>query len=181
MSDLTFRSIARSNMPVSSKASFFEKWLATSGDRYTAAMARVGASGVATAHVVRQYGEAGITGMALAALAVHLPSGLDIGGKAPIDLGIALIGAGVAIGMPHEDVATDARNIGAVAGGIYAFRQTGKYLATKLKAEGKALPAGGTFSGDDDENEWRHPSMTGDVGTSAGYGVDPVVDLASKL
>src|SRR5208282_1969139 len=106
MSDLVFRSIAHSNMPTRHKESFFSKWL---GGGHSA-LSRVGDSSVATAHVVRQYGEAGLTGIALAAMAVHLPEGLDIGGKAPIDLGIALLGAGVAIWMPREDVSTDARN-----------------------------------------------------------------------
>ena len=173
MADLV-RMISQSNLPRHAKSNLFSEFISKSGDSYSAALARVGAHGVATAHVARQYGEAGITGIALAALAVHLPTGLDIAGKAPIDLGVALLGAGVAIGMPHNEAAVDARNVGAVAGGIYAFRQSGKFFATKAKANGQKI--GGTFAGDDD-SEWSNPSLSGEAGAVG----DPLVELASRL
>ncbi len=175
MADLA-RYIASSNIPGYAKGAF-TRWLAASGDLMPAAAVPGAMShAVAGIHVVRQYGEAGITGAVLAALAVHLPTGLDLGGKAPIDLGVSLAGAVLAVAMPREDGATSARNIGAAAASIYAFRQTGKFLATKTKAAGKKV--GGTFAGDDDSPEWSHPSLSGDGTASV---ADRLTALAASL
>jgi hypothetical protein len=169
---LSFRSLARSNVPVHHKETLFSKFLGSGGHAH-AAMRRVGDHGVAAVSVIRQYGEAGITGLALAAIEVHAKNGLDYDGKFPIDFGAALILGGIAVANPGEDFATSARNIGAIAGGIYAFREGGKFLATKKKTSASGSAAG-TAAGDDDA-EWSRPSMTGEAG------VDPLVELAARL
>src|SRR5260221_5894039 len=60
------------------------------------------------AHVIRQGGESMLTGLALGA--IHAKKGLDYQGKYPLDLGLAAAGYLAALGISHDETATDARN-----------------------------------------------------------------------
>jgi len=157
MSAALVHSIESSNLPSAKKSA-----LAGMIDRMRSGgraglIARVGKHGMATAHVVRQYGEAGVTGAALGLAHVMLPTGLDVAipktkVHIPIDLVGAVIGAGVAMAMPYEEGSTDARNVGSSMATVYAFRKTYDFLAAKAKKAGKKV--GGTFAGEGDEDEW---------------------------
>lgn len=99
-------------------------------------------------HAVRQYGEAMLTGAALGAINAEFAEGLDPHGM-PIDLGLAIAGAvgSLALASGHvsptgEELAADARNIGAAGATIYSFRKVDKLLRTKRGA------VAGEFSGE---------------------------------
>jgi hypothetical protein len=87
----------------------------------------------ASGHALRQGGEALLTGAALGALHVELPTGLDVR-KVPVD---AVAGALLLVsGGAHSEVAQDLRNAGGTALGIYAFRKTHDFLEERKRAKG---------------------------------------------
>jgi hypothetical protein len=153
MSTDLVHSIASSNLPTHHKRSIIGDWMGRARSGGAGLARRVGTHGMASVHVVRDFGEGAMTGAALAA--VHATVGLDVEipgtkHKVPADLGVALLGAGIAIGMPLQDGARDARTIGAQAGAIFSFRKVYDFVAAKRKAAGHTVPA---FSGDYAE-EW---------------------------
>jgi len=100
-------------------------------------------------HVVQTgqaYGEGVATGAVLGALNAELATGLDVQGKYPIDGAVALAGAVLPLLPMFHDVAADARNIGASAATIYAFRKTDKLL--RAKRAGMAGDFGAESTGD---------------------------------
>ncbi len=122
-----FHDLGRSNMPHSAKTTL-SRWIGmASGGLATARPAHLESHGM---HAMRQYGEAVITGALLGVISAEAKQGLDPKGV-PIDGGLALFGllakviGGATSGEhPHgQDLASDAGNIGSVAGGIFTFRK----------------------------------------------------------
>lgn len=104
-------------------------------------------------HAVRQYGESVLVGAALGAINAEFAEGLDPHGV-PIDLCVAGLGAvgSLALASGHvspsgEELAADARNMGAAGATIYAFRKVDRLLRTKRGA------ISGEFSGEYNDGE----------------------------
>lgn len=146
-------SIARSNMPTDVKKSAIRKWYEgiTGG---ISGIQGVGKHITEGGHVIRQSGEAMITGVALGLLDAE--KGLDIGGI-PVDGVIAGLGFVGSIAFAHDPygICADMRNIGSDALSILLYR--------KAKA-------------------WREKGKTTPVSTAHGdMGDDPIVSAAKDL
>jgi len=143
---------------------------------------QVGAHVIEGAQVVRSGGEALITGGILGLLHVELKGGLDAkmgNSLVPVDGAIAALGLGGAIFAANHPtgIATDLRNIGSTALGIFTFRQTLALLGEKKLATGGTI--GGTLgpkpkakiAGDIDEG-----FAASDIGAD-----DPIVAFARSM
>lgn len=121
--------------------------------------ASAGEYAVGSLQAVRQYGEAVLTGGALAAMHVHGKNGLDLqflGVKVPIDFALATIcGLGAVASAGHE-CSRDALNVGSDAAAVFTFRTMTDLLAERKLATGAALPRhltpGSRIAGEDDDD-----------------------------
>lgn len=120
-------------------------------------------------HALRQTGEAVIVGGLLGAL--HAAGHLDAGpsGKVPVDLAVAGVGLAYALMKSHDEMATDARNIGSLALGIYSFRHVDSFIGTKRLAAGESRGVTKSLAAHGDDA----------FGLSAGE--DPIVSFAKTL
>lgn len=119
-------------------------------------------------HPIRTGVEALATGGVLGAL--HATVGLDVKGKYPVDLGVGV----VALASSAASRSADMENVGAVAMGTFAFRQTFGFMSEKQLAKG--LPVKGTF----------RPLISSKAGALAAHGdfdigEDPILALARTL
>jgi hypothetical protein len=120
----------------------------------------------------RQGAESLIAGMALGAINVESPGGLEPGGVHVDGVAGLLFLAGSGIGA-ESDMASTARNIGSVCTGVFGCRVTTKLLVEKRLAKGQAIPKHLSFSS----------SHSGEVPVSSHNNVsqDPIVLAAEGL
>jgi hypothetical protein len=124
-----------------------------------------------TLSAFRQGAESFLTGVALGALEVEGPGGLDPAGV-PVDGAAALVFlAGSALGAKSE-MSPTARNVGAVSAGIFGARMTKKLLIEKRLAKGKALPKHLQYQGS---------TVSGDAPSRMDVSNDPIVRAAEGL
>jgi hypothetical protein len=161
MASALARYVQKSNMHPAAKSEI-GKWMEQFRDGGGVIVAKAGAHALATVDVIREYGEAGLTGAALGALHARLPNGLDVPLSAqaaagsttttpaaadiPIDFVGAVLLAGVAIAMPSQPASVDARHIGAACATVFSFRKTFGSQSTAITAAGGHV--GGTFAGE---------------------------------
>jgi len=127
---ITYHSMAQQGHNPAPDKSPIQKWIAKlTGARHSGSQVAHHA-----AHGVRQYSEAGLTGIGLAAIDVKRP---DLSDK--VQIGMAIAGAAGAMISATEDYATDLRNMGATSFGILTFRKGKELIAKKMNAP--ALPA----------------------------------------
>jgi hypothetical protein len=127
-------------------------------------LAKVGQHGLAAAGVIGDYSLSAASGIGLGLAHVYLEGGLDwkipgTSGKrfVSLDFAGALLGAGIAIGMPGEVGSRVAGQLGANMGAIFGFRKTYDFFAAKQKKAGKKV--GGTFGYEDGDSEWANPTL----------------------
>lgn len=97
------------------------------------------------AAVLRQGGESIVVGGVLGAIAGNRAAGLDVG-KVPIDGVVALAGLVGGVALAGTDFAAEARNAGATAAGVLAYRKTAEYFKAK---KGGATSAAAKVHGED--------------------------------
>jgi hypothetical protein len=134
------------------------------------------------AQVIRQGGESLLTGGLLGFLHVELKGGLDMqmgNSTVPVDGAMAVLGLGGAIAAATHPtgIATDMRNIGGTALGIFSFRKTLELLGEKKLATGGSIggklgpKTGAKVAGDIDEG-----IAASDIGAE-----DPIVSFARSM
>lgn len=96
---------------------------------------------------MRRGGVALVHGGILGVLQATLPRGLDTLGGLDAMVGVAAMIAAVGAG----EFATEARTIGSVSLGVWAFRRTDRLMTTARETHA-AERAGDTISGEDDED-----------------------------
>lgn len=142
---ITFQSLANSNMPAEQKSAI-RRWYESSmgpGGGNTYALAKLHAK--AGLEGVRSGGEAIVTGSILGTMHAMLPTGLDVK-KVPMDavLGVAGLAAGAV--LAQEEIGPDARNVGAAALSIFAFRKTHD-LVREVRIKRSGVGAGAAVNG----------------------------------
>lgn len=116
-------------------------------------------------HAIRAASEAAITSAGLAALDVHLPTGLDVrvtkeavgadgkmraGMVLPVDGAVAALGLVAGVMLAHEGAngpAADFVNIGAAATAVYGFRMTRNFLGKRRVEKSGMVPGYSLQSG----------------------------------
>lgn len=164
-----FDAIEGSNMSPSKKSAL-RRWF---DSRATGMVARHGGRVMKHAteglHAARQGGESLVSGAILAAVDVEV--GLDVK-KVPVDLvgGIGFMALGTAMAGHESGLNCDARNVGASALTVFAYRKTYALLHEKKTAAGeKPKGIAAKVAGEYDE------------GDSPEYGEDPIVRAAKNL
>lgn len=117
--------------------------------------------------MVRQSGEAGLTGALLGTIHANAKTGLDVHGI-PLDaVGWALGTIGSVAAADHE-LGTDSANIGANCLAVFSFRMTTNFLVKRAVSKGKAVPPhlipGSTIAGE-----------------SSVHGEDPILKAAREI
>ena len=135
------------------ESSLGQRWRALSTSGKMNALSRVQKHGLASVNVVRQYAESGVMGGLLGAAHVMLPHGLEIPipnsqWKVPLESVVMVAGGLIAASAPSDNLSDDARNLGAAAASVWAFRKSFDFMATKRRAAGQLV--GGKFGGEDD-------------------------------
>lgn len=117
-----------------------QKWIA----KLTGASGSGSATMHHVAHGTRQYGEAGVTGFALAAVDTYRPQLSD-----KVQAGVAIAGAVGSVWKATEDYATDLRNVGSDAFAILLYRKS-KELLEKKRAQASTTKVAGEFGDEED-------------------------------
>ncbi len=134
--------LAQSNIPIERKTGIMRLYERATGILPSSAASLSVSPPVREAfHVVRQGGEALVTGGALGLLHANLKNGLDrFGPKLPIDglaAAIGLIGS-VFLANDVTGIGTDMRNIGSDALAIFIFRKTHDWQSEKTPIHGES-------------------------------------------
>lgn len=111
-----------------------QHWYDEMNSRQSDKVALVKARAIQAGQVIRGDGEGGIVGAIMGTLHHHLPNGLDLGGKYPIDgIGALLTGA-AAIASAGEEGSVDIANASIACTAIFTFRKSyDMWVESKLK------------------------------------------------
>lgn len=172
MPDLAmYNAIEGSNMPSRQKSALRKWYEGRVGGLVSRHGGRVARHATEGLQAVRQGGESLVAGAILAAVDVEV--GLDVK-KAPVDLiaGAGFMALGTAMAGHESGLNCDARNVGASALTVFAYRKTYALLHEKKTAAGeKPKGIAAKVAGEDDY----------DNGDSPEYGEDPIVRAAKNL
>jgi hypothetical protein len=131
--------VESSNIPARQK-SLIRRYYDKAMGSGSSSLARAKRHVIGGAQVIRQGGESALVGAALGALAVELPTGLDVhvgsSPAIPVDAVVAAVGLGASVLLAHENVSDDLRNAGAAAATVFAYRKSHDYFAAKAVAKG---------------------------------------------